>query len=56
MEVSGQIYPPSTLPLVTYWVGDWVGLRAGPDILEWTEILHKNAKKLVKKIKMIVFW
>jgi len=33
MEVSGQLHALATLPLVTQWIGGWVGPRAGLDMV-----------------------
>jgi hypothetical protein len=39
MEVGGQLHTPAALPLEklppgTYWIGGWVGPRAGLDAVE----------------------
>jgi hypothetical protein len=43
MEVSGQLHTLATLPLrkdlVTHWIGGWVGLRAGLNVVTKRKIL-----------------
>jgi hypothetical protein len=31
MDVNGQLHAPAALAPGIYWIGDWVGPRAGPD-------------------------
>jgi hypothetical protein len=45
MEVSDQLYSPAALPPGertpgTHWIGGWVGLRAGLDVVEERKIFH----------------
>jgi hypothetical protein len=43
MEVSGQLHAPAALPPGkgpgTYWIGGWVGPRAGQDAMEKRKFL-----------------
>jgi hypothetical protein len=46
MEVCGQLHNPTVLPLGrnpgTHWIVDWVGLRAGIDVLEKRKISYPH--------------
>jgi hypothetical protein len=43
MEVSGQLHVPVALRrgfhLRSHWIGDWMGPRAGLDLIEKTKIM-----------------
>jgi hypothetical protein len=53
MDVSGQLHAPAALPpgkepLVTYWIGGWVGPRAGTLIKNNEKEMDGTFRKCLK--------